>query len=81
MKNEKIQTLFSGAGARALLHHFEKEGNDPQKPYWDYLSVEEGCFEPDGAWHTTLRRNGDEIAVMRFTEPTILRVELFAYGD
>ena len=55
--------------------------SDPQKPYWDYLSVEEGYFESDGAWHTTLRRNGDEIAVMRFAEPTILRVELFAYGD
>ena len=24
---------------------------------------------------------GDEIAVMRFAEPTILRVKLFAYGD
>ena len=43
--------------------------------------MEEGCFGPDGAWHTMLRRNGDEIAVMRFAEPTILRVELFVYGD
>ena len=55
--------------------------NVPQKPYWDYLDVEEGYFEADGRWHATLRRNGDEIAVMRFGAPTILRVKLFAYGD
>ena len=55
--------------------------NVPQKPYWDYLDGEEGYFEADGRWHATLRRNGDEIAVMRFGAPTILRVKLFAYGD
>lgn len=55
--------------------------NVQQKPYWDYLDVEEGYFEADGRWHATLRRNGDEIAVMRFGAPMILRVKLFAYGD
>lgn len=53
---------------------------DSSKPYLDLIDVEEGCFE-DGKWHTSLRRNGDEVAFLHLPEPTLLRMKLFAYGD
>lgn len=50
---------------------------DPQKPHFDFLDVEEGCFE-NGKWVTHLRRNGDEVAFIAVTEPTLIRMRLLA---
>lgn len=43
-----------------------------------YLSVEEGCFEPDGTWRTLRRRNGDETDGGLWVHPdTLVRVRLY----
>ena len=55
--------------------------NDTEKPYFDYLAMEEGYFEENGNWHVTRYRNGDEVVLVHTKEPTILRLKLHAYGD
>ncbi len=48
------------------------------KPYMDILVCEEGAFE-NGKWTMTRRLNGDEIALLFYNKPTLLKVKLFAY--
>ncbi len=60
---------------------FTPLSTDPQKPYLDYLEMEEGYFDQNGAWHVTRRRNGDEVAVRYLKGPALLRIRMFAYGD
>lgn len=51
---------------------------DEMRPNIDYLSVEEGHFR-DGVWVPGRRLNGDEITLMLFEEPVLLKINLFAY--
>jgi hypothetical protein len=50
-----------------------------EKPYLDILSLEEGEFE-NGNWKMTRRLNGDEVAIMMYNKPTLLKIKLFAYN-
>jgi hypothetical protein len=50
-----------------------------EKPYLDILSLEEGKFE-NGNWKMTRRLNGDEVALMKYNKPTLLKIKLFAYN-
>ena len=49
-----------------------------EKPYLDILSLEEGEFE-NGNWKMTRRLNGDEVALMMYNKPTLLKIKLFSY--
>ena len=51
---------------------------DQEKPYLDILAFEDGRFE-NGEWKRQRRLNGDEAAIMRYGEPVLLRIQLFAY--
>lgn len=51
---------------------------DPQNPYMDYLVVEDGKFV-DGKWVRNRRLNGDQVTITTYNEPTLLKVQLFAY--
>ncbi|MGO4548241.1 DUF5597 domain-containing protein [Paenibacillus sp. 2TAB23] len=51
---------------------------NPAKPNVDILSLEEGRFE-QGNWQMTRRLNGDEVAIMRYEKPTLLKIQLFGY--
>ena len=42
------------------------------------LPMEDGHFE-NGTWIRNRRLNGDEVAIQNYTEPTVLRIRLFAY--
>lgn len=85
---------YTGPGAALVLREsdeiywmlnvncaFAPFSTDKEKPYFDYLSLEEGYFTDDGRWHVTRYRNGDEVVMLHMKEPTLLRVKLFAYGD
>lgn len=50
----------------------------PTKPNVDILSLEEGRFEQEN-WTMTRRLNGDEVAIMRYEKPTLLKIKLFGY--
>lgn len=56
----------------------EVSSTDEERPCVDYLSVEEGSFV-NGEWTPGRRLNGDEITMMLFEEPTMLRLRVFAY--
>lgn len=45
----------------------------------DLLLLEEGQFE-DGVWKAGRRFNGDEATSLRYEEPALLKVKLFAYA-
>ena len=51
---------------------------NPVKPNVDILSLEEGKFENE-KWKMTRRLNGDEVALMSYNKPTLLKIKLFAY--
>ncbi|MEV5027041.1 DUF5597 domain-containing protein [Paenibacillus sp. LPE1-1-1.1] len=51
---------------------------NPTKPNVDILFLEEGRFE-QGNWKMTRRLNGDEVAIMRYEKPTLLKIKLFGY--
>ena len=51
---------------------------DPDKPYLDFLALEEGAFV-NGVWVRSRRLNGDEATLMGYDKPTLLKVKLFAY--
>ncbi|MBQ9614702.1 MAG: DUF5597 domain-containing protein [Lachnospiraceae bacterium] len=51
---------------------------DPEKKGLDFLVLEDGHFE-NGTWIRNRRLNGDEVAIQNYTEPTVLRIRLFAY--
>ncbi|MGO4374770.1 DUF5597 domain-containing protein, partial [Paenibacillus sp. MCAF20] len=51
---------------------------NPAMPNVDILSLEEGRFE-QGNWQMTRRLNGDEVAIMRYEKPTLLKIKLFGY--
>lgn len=48
-------------------------------PHVDFIALEDGSAQ-DGAWVRDRRLNGDEATVTSYDEPTLLRVELFAYA-
>ena len=52
---------------------------NPEKPFLDILSLEEGEFE-DGQWKRGRRLNGDEVSMMTYDKPTLLKIKLFAYN-
>ncbi|QOG29400.1 GH35 family beta-galactosidase [Enterococcus casseliflavus] len=51
---------------------------DQKNPYVGVLSLEEGRFEA-GNWKMHRRLNGDEVAIMRYEKPTLLRMKLYSY--
>lgn len=51
---------------------------DQETPYLDILFLEEGKMEA-GEWKMIRRLNGDEVAMMRYDKPTLLKMKLFAY--
>jgi hypothetical protein len=51
---------------------------NPDKPHIDILVLEEGRFE-DGKWHMIRRLNGDEVMLMSYNKPALLRLKVFAY--
>ncbi|GMK39135.1 beta-galactosidase [Paenibacillus sp. CCS19] len=51
---------------------------NPNKPNVDILVLEEGRYE-QGNWVMTRRLNGDEVAIMRYVTPTLLKIKLFSY--
>ena len=63
--------LVNGAG----LAFFSADEN---RPNVDVLSLEEGTFE-NGDWKAGRRFNGDEVVTLIFSEPTLLKIRLFAY--
>ncbi len=52
--------------------------SDTERPNVDYLCVEEGHFT-DGSWIPGRRLNGDEITLMLFEEPVMIKIKVFAY--
>ena len=50
---------------------------DPARPFFEYLTIEEGEFI-DGTWTVSRLLNGDEEHV-RFGEPTLLKVEIHLF--
>ena len=51
---------------------------DEKRPNVEVLSLDEGVFE-DGEWKTTLHRNGDEVQLMLFRKPALLRLKVYNY--
>lgn len=51
---------------------------DPEAPHVDYLLVEEGELE-ESAWKPGRRLNGDEVAIMLFEEPKLVKIRVFRY--
>lgn len=51
---------------------------DSENPYLDILCMEDGCFA-DGKWQTGRRLNGDQVAIMNYEVPTLLKIKLYAY--
>jgi hypothetical protein len=51
---------------------------NPGKPNVDILSLEEGKLE-NGKWKMIRRLNGDEVALMSYNKPTLLKIKIFAY--
>lgn len=62
----------------ALRSMVEFISNDPLRPHVDILALEDGEMR-DGCWCRDRRLNGDEVAIMHYEKPTLLRAELFAY--
>ena len=52
---------------------------DPDNQFLDVLLLEDGCFK-DGKWEPSRRLNGDQVAIMTYNEPTLLKIQLFAYN-
>ena len=72
-KTARDEYYLLGYGVMPLLKSL-----DPEKPYVEYLSIEEGEFI-DGKWVLHRLLNGDEEYV-RFNEPTLLKVRIHCYG-
>lgn len=59
-----------------IIHPFSLS---KEKPYSGILSLEEGSYE-DGVWKAHRRLNGDEVAIMRYEKPTLLRMKVYSYN-
>lgn len=57
----------------------EARSADPEEPYVDYLLVEEGEWQ-EGMWKPGRRLNGDEVTLMLFENPTLLKIQVCRYG-
>lgn len=57
---------------------FKVDSQKEKYPNVDYILVEEGHLK-NGSWNPGRRLNGDEITLMLFEEPTLLKIKLFAY--
>lgn len=53
---------------------------DDKKPFVDILCMEDGEFDEGGNWVMNRRLNGDEITMMAFKTPALLKVKLFVYS-
>ena len=51
---------------------------DPARQSLDFLLLEDGDFK-DGEWVRSRRLNGDEAAMLNYSEPTVLKIRLFCY--
>lgn len=51
---------------------------DTENPYLDILCMECGSFV-DGEWKMERRLNGDQVAIMNYEKPTLLKIKLYAY--
>ena len=51
---------------------------DPEKPNMGVLELEDGCFV-NGVWKRSRRLNGDEVTIMRYNKPTLLKIRLYSY--
>jgi beta-galactosidase GanA len=49
-----------------------------EKPFVGIISLEEGEFK-EGKWNMLRRLNGDEAAIMRYENPSLLRLKLYQY--
>lgn len=63
----------------ALRCSVELASNVAECPHVDVLSLETGSVA-DGAWQRECRLNGDEVAIMRYGAPTLLRLETLIYS-
>lgn len=63
----------------ALRCSIELSSNMAERPHVDVLSLETGSVA-DGAWRSECRLNGDEVAIMRYAAPALLRLETFIYS-
>ena len=64
----------------ALRCTLELRSLDAARPHVDVLSLEDGMAE-DGIWCCDRRLNGDEVAIMAYGRPTLLRLEALINGD
>jgi hypothetical protein len=53
--------------------------SNQQMPFVGIDSLEDGVFK-DGVWNMHRRLNGDEVAIMRYEEPTLLKLKLYHYN-
>jgi beta-galactosidase GanA len=53
--------------------------SNQQMPFVGIDSLEDGEFK-DGVWNMHRRLNGDEVAIMRYEEPTLLKLKLYHYN-
>ncbi len=67
--------IIVGHGFRVT---FLSRPGDP--PHVDFLAIDEGIYEVDGAWTKGRRMNGDEGIVHLGTTPTILRISVYSFG-
>lgn len=51
-----------------------------EKPNLDILLLEEGMFE-NGNWKMTRRLNGDEVSIICYDKPALLKLKLFSYSN
>ena len=55
------------------------ESHAAGEPHVDVASLETGTVE-NGAWVRDCRLNGDEVAIMRYSSPVLLRLEAITYA-
>lgn len=74
VKNEADTFYILVSGAMLIPYSI-----DPDKPYIDILAMEEGRFE-NGKWMMQRRLNGDEVTMIHYEKPTLVKIKLFAYS-
>ncbi len=58
-----------------MLTYFSQNA---KKPYVEIFSCEEGFFEA-GKWKAERRLNGDEVTILMFETPQLLKLRLHAF--
>ena len=86
MRGKKLGLLWFGAWKNAQCYYAPEwvktdlnRFKRAERPHIDTLCFEEGKFV-NGEWKMIRRLNGDEVAVMRYEEPVLLKIKLFVYS-